>query len=133
MEDLDGLMDDQAIDEFVKGVNVEFGDADEKIAQKLGSATTQEELEVYAAVIVDDDDMMYKAIFGQKGPDGKIRTKAETIELLVNTIIAGKLITKDKSLMQAWIDDRFDHMGDKISNENLLTVTRSLMNQFAKL
>ena len=64
-DDLDAMFPDEAIDEFVKGINVDFGEDDEKLLEKLkNSSQTKEDREVFAAVIVENDDMLKRAIFG---------------------------------------------------------------------
>jgi hypothetical protein len=64
-DDLDQFFGEEACEEFVKGINVEFGDTDQKFLDKLKKAgQTKEEKEVFAAILVENDQMLKSAIFG---------------------------------------------------------------------
>ena len=56
----------------------------------------------------------------------------EVVELLTSSKIAGILITKDKEQCRKYVETRFEHFEGKFSNDNVITVTKSLMNQYAK-
>ena len=96
---IDGLMDEEAINEFANGMNFEIGEPDQEFINKLNHASaTQAEKEVFAAMIVDDDVMMGKALFGANGKDDKVRTMDEAVDFLMKCPLAGKLIAEDKAI-----------------------------------
>jgi hypothetical protein len=65
-DELDQFFPDEAVDEFVKGINVDFGTTDQLLMAKLEKCkNSKEEKEVMAAMMVDDDAMMRNAIFGE--------------------------------------------------------------------
>ena len=64
-DDLDQFFGDDACDEFVKGINIEIGENDTKLLDKLEKASqNKEDKEVFAAILVEDDAMLKNAIFG---------------------------------------------------------------------
>ena len=66
-DELDQFFDDEACDEFVKGINVEFGAADQQLMAKLDKVKdSKQEREVMAAIIVDDPAMLKSAVFGSQ-------------------------------------------------------------------
>ena len=78
--------------------------------------------------------MMKGAIFGVQAEEfsiEKTRDVHETVEVLASSSIAGSLITDDKDVMKAFIEDRFEHFEGKFTQDQILTVTKSLMNHFA--
>lgn len=72
-DELDQFFDEQACDEFVKGINVEFGAADQQLLAKLEKVKdSKQEREVMAAIIVEDPEMLRSAVFGPKSDDFQI-------------------------------------------------------------
>ena len=135
-DELDQFFPDEAVEEFVAGITVDFGETDQQFLAKLSKAKDagKEEREVFAAILIENDEMMKSAIFGVASEDfsiEKTRDIHETVECLATSSLAGSLITDDKDVMKAFIEDRFEHFEGKFTQDQILTVTKSLMNHFA--
>ena len=64
-DDLDQFFGDEACDEFVKGITVEIGNEDQKFMEKLEKASqNKDDREVFAALLVENDQMLKSSIFG---------------------------------------------------------------------
>ena len=57
----------------------------------------------------------------------------ETVALLMDSSLAGKLITNDKAQMTEFVSNRFQHFNNEFNEDQILTVTKSLMNNYAKV
>ena len=110
-DDLDDFFGEEACDEFVKGMDLNFTDADQEFLKKMDEqCKTQEGQEVFSAVLIENDDMLRSAIFGKQDASFKVdtcRNQEETVALLLDCSLAGKLITNDKALMSEFLTNRF--------------------------
>ena len=121
-DDLDQFFGDEACDEFVKGITVEIGDEDQKFLEKLDKASqSKEDKEVFAALLVENDQMLKSAVFGmdqsQEFEIDQPRNLEETVEILLASKLAGMLITDDKNQMTSFINERFDHFKGQFSKD----------------
>lgn len=120
-DDLDQFFGEEACEEFVKGINVEFGDTDQKFLEKLKKANnTKEEKETFAAILVENDQMLKSAIFGIQNDEFEVTTTRnveETVEILTDSSLANVLIPKDKEVIKKFIIDRFEHFEGKFSKD----------------
>ena len=65
-DELDNFFGEEACDEFVKGININFNDADSEFLKKMGDACkTQEGQEIFSAVLIENDEMLKQAVFGK--------------------------------------------------------------------
>ena len=86
-DELDDFFGEEACDEFVKGITVDIGEGDQEFLKKLEKASaSKDDKEVFAAVLVENDDMLKKSIFGQQNEEFQIaqtRNLEETVEILL--------------------------------------------------
>lgn len=90
---------------------------------------------MFAAVLVENDEMLKSAIFGIQNENFEVTTERnieETVELLSDCALANVLIVSDKEVMTKFITERFEHFNGKFSKDQILVVTKSLMNHYAK-
>jgi len=110
-DDLDDHFPEEAVDAFVQGMHVDLGDADEAFLAKMSAeCKTAEGRDVFAAVLIENDDMLKGAILGaqdQAFTVDKERTGVEAAALLTECSLAGHLITDDKDVCMNFINDRF--------------------------
>ena len=135
-DELDQFFGEEACDEFVKGINVEIGEDDQKFLEKLDKASqNKEEKQVFAAVLVENDQMLKSAVFGvEQSEEFQIdqpRNLEETVEILLASKLSGSLITDNKEEMTAFITERFDHFNGQFTKDQTCTIVKSLMNKYA--
>ena len=120
-DDLDDFFGEEACNEFVKGIDLNFTDADMEFLKKMDEqCKTEEGQEIFSAVLIENDDMLRAAVFGKQQSQFKIDTKRtldETVALLMDSSLAGKLITNDKTQMTEFVSNRFQHFNNEFNEE----------------
>ena len=120
-DDLDDFFGEEACNEFVKGIDLNFTDADMEFLKKMDEqCKTEEGQEIFSAVLIENDDMLRAAVFGKQQSQFKIDTKRtldETVVLLMDSSLAGKLITNDKTQMTEFVSNRFQHFNNEFNEE----------------
>ena len=64
-DDLDNFFGEEACDEFVKGIDLNFTDTDVEFLKKMDDqCKTKEGAEIFYAVLIENDEMLRAAVFG---------------------------------------------------------------------
>ena len=74
-DDLDNFFGEDACNEFVKGIDLNFTDADMEFMKKMDEqCQTVEGQEIFSAVLIENDDMLRAAVFGKQDSQFKVDT-----------------------------------------------------------